>query len=141
MLVLLESRRSTVLYELMAVVFQLIKRPCSTGFNGCNRTSDWFSKLMNNIRNMSLDSISATNMSLGDIIQKLEKFTVPNMNTGLSTCSATIQGQPGGLDPLPITAQQLKQLLEEATKQYKGLCLDCVRAGGIYNGTCRIPHN
>ena len=98
---------------------------------------------MSNIRTIGLDDMDATNVTLSTLIEKFKKFPVPAMNSTLSVCSTLETVQPpatGQIHPIPATQLSLKANLDVATKQYQGLCLDCARAGGKFDGKCRVQH-
>ena len=121
----------------------LLKQPCVTKFNACARMSDWYSKPMNNLRNLGLDNINHTNATLAALVDKFEKLTVPALKFGLTVCTTLDPVQPPatvGLHPLPASSISLKAHLDGATNQYEGLCLDCVRTGGKFDGKCRVKH-
>jgi hypothetical protein len=105
--------------------------------------SDWYSRLTNILRTNGVDQIDGLGATIAEIMAKLEKVNVPNPNTSLACCTTITQAEPASLavHPYVTTMTQLKGSLEVATKQYRRLCLDCVRAEGESDVECRVAYD
>jgi len=137
----MQSRREEAWKQIIATMSTLVARPCQTDLKSCIRLKQWYSTLTNNLQSLGLNSLDMSNKSINDFMTLAQHLEVPAMRYDLPACHAVEDpnAQPK-THPAPMTQASFNVMLGTVHEKCNGLCLDCVRAGGINEGKCRIKH-
>ncbi|KAK6429444.1 hypothetical protein LTR95_014408 [Oleoguttula sp. CCFEE 5521] len=69
---------------------------------------------------------------IGDVVERVREFRVPDYDD-CDKCDFCL--------PLPEAFEAKLRLVKKLQKdRLWGLCLDCFKAGGVFQGTCRVEH-
>lgn len=130
--VILERQRSTARASIAKFLGWTSFHVCShVSCDECNVTRALYTR---RLQSMGLAQLDLNKSTLGDVCDKLAAFQ--ETDTPPSSRCANIS-RYAAYKPLPrhyeITADGAR-----IRKEFSGLCLDCIKAGGINTGTCRL---
>jgi len=124
------------------MISKLMSRPCEAEFKNCFQTKQWYSTLTRNIRLLGLDIFDISCTCLYDFMQTAARLEVPATRLDLSCCRTGYAPPPAPYrpHPEPMTRAAYDIKLAAVHSACGCLCLDCVKAGGVNSGKCRIKH-